>query len=308
MNHRYVLNPIFIVGLLVVMLNDFALKDIYHNWWTGKLSDFAGMLILPLLIRWLFRVKDHHAIAIAVLSFIFWKSPYSQFLIDVFYFDRVVDYSDFMAFAVLPLSYYVLKHIDEITFTINRVEVRRALVVTLGLATILSTTAWSDDDMGEFEPEPLSSCCALDPINARVGNGRVYIPTMFTPDGNGLNDIFQISADSNILRIDTFVITDVLQGDTVFYRWNIQDMEPSYGFSGRVAGRVRTTLYDYRVKVTSTDDVSTWLSGNVCAVACRDSIVYGVPRFSSCAFPIQYDPATGYDENIDSQEMLDCIR
>jgi len=40
-----VLNSYFVIGLIVLILNDFYLKYEYGNFVTGKLSDFAGLLI-----------------------------------------------------------------------------------------------------------------------------------------------------------------------------------------------------------------------------------------------------------------------
>ena len=44
-----ILNPYFIIGLSVLLLNDFYLKAAYGNFVTGKLSDFAG---LPIFSCW----------------------------------------------------------------------------------------------------------------------------------------------------------------------------------------------------------------------------------------------------------------
>jgi hypothetical protein len=48
-----IFNPYFIGGLSVLMLNDFYLKHEYGNYLTGKLSDFAGLLIFPMFVTFL---------------------------------------------------------------------------------------------------------------------------------------------------------------------------------------------------------------------------------------------------------------
>jgi hypothetical protein len=45
-----IFNPYFIGGLSILILNDWYLKQEYANYLTGKLSDFAGLLIFPLFI------------------------------------------------------------------------------------------------------------------------------------------------------------------------------------------------------------------------------------------------------------------
>lgn len=58
-------NPVFISSLLLLLLNDFVFKPVYHNWLTGKLSDFCGLIAaaalsvprqvsqLPIIHNWL---------------------------------------------------------------------------------------------------------------------------------------------------------------------------------------------------------------------------------------------------------------
>ncbi len=43
-------HPVNIAALGVLILNDRVLKSAYPSWWTGKLSDCAGLVIFPLLL------------------------------------------------------------------------------------------------------------------------------------------------------------------------------------------------------------------------------------------------------------------
>ncbi len=101
----------FLIGLLLLLLNDFVFKEQFHNGFTGKLSDFAGLFVFPLFWTAFFpRRKLFVFISTAVL-FVFWKSVYSQFLIEgwnslrFFGIERTVDYSDLWALLILPLAY-----------------------------------------------------------------------------------------------------------------------------------------------------------------------------------------------------------
>ncbi|MDO6432910.1 hypothetical protein Q4E93_20040 [Flavitalea sp. BT771] len=117
-NKHLLLNWAFLPCLLVLALNDHYLKAAYPGWLTGKLSDFAGLLIFPLFLAYLF---PHRASAMPWLTglfFIFWKSPLSTPCIDTYNtfapigITRTVDYSDLLALAVLPLSSHLIRHID----------------------------------------------------------------------------------------------------------------------------------------------------------------------------------------------------
>lgn len=43
-------HPVSVVALVVLLLNDHVLKRAYGTWWTGKLSDVAGLVLAPALL------------------------------------------------------------------------------------------------------------------------------------------------------------------------------------------------------------------------------------------------------------------
>ena len=118
-NIHLVFNRIFIAGLLILALNDHYLKQQYGNWLTGKLSDFAGLLIFPMFLQFLFPQLSKWSVIITGLFFIFWKLPVSENFIQFYNkiafisISRTVDYSDFIALCVLPLSWYLIQRIDQ---------------------------------------------------------------------------------------------------------------------------------------------------------------------------------------------------
>ncbi len=119
-NKHLLQNPIFIVGLFLLVLNDHFLKSYYHNWFTGKLSDFVGVLIFPMFLTYLLPLKPKYIISIIGLFFIFWKSPFSENFIQfcnqisLFPISRTVDYSDLIALSVLPISYRIILNINNL--------------------------------------------------------------------------------------------------------------------------------------------------------------------------------------------------
>jgi hypothetical protein len=117
-NQNLLFNWVFLVGILLLALNDHFLKWQCSNWLTGKLSDFIGLLILPMFVLFIFPRLKKYAIVLCGLFFIFWKLPISENFI-TFYnkfaiipITRVVDYTDLIALFVLPISYVLLKNID----------------------------------------------------------------------------------------------------------------------------------------------------------------------------------------------------
>ncbi len=102
--------PWFIGGLVVLFLNDFILKDLFSNWFTGKLSDFAGLFVFALFWIALFPKYRKLVLACIALAFVFWKSAYAQGFIDFwneyapFTIARVVDSTDLLALSALPIA------------------------------------------------------------------------------------------------------------------------------------------------------------------------------------------------------------
>ncbi len=52
-----ILSPLWIFALGVLIFNDHFLKAAWGNVLTGKLSDFAGLFLAPVLLAFILRVK-----------------------------------------------------------------------------------------------------------------------------------------------------------------------------------------------------------------------------------------------------------
>ncbi len=103
-------SPLFLTGVSLLLLNDFVLKELWSNEWTGKLSDFSGLFVFALFWIALFPKRQRLILWSIAIGFIFWKSSFSQPLIDAWnhldllHISRTVDYSDLPALVVLPLA------------------------------------------------------------------------------------------------------------------------------------------------------------------------------------------------------------
>jgi hypothetical protein len=100
----------FLVALFLLLANDLYLKAEYHNWLTGKLSDFAGLYVFVQFIAAISGIQIVRAAAASACLFVIWKSPASTPLIEFFNsilpvrIHRTVDYTDLAALLVLPLA------------------------------------------------------------------------------------------------------------------------------------------------------------------------------------------------------------
>lgn len=149
----YLLNYIFILGIILLFLNDHFFKWQFSNWVTGKLSDFIGLLIFPFFLTFLFPKMKKTNVLFTGAFFIFWKSPFSQGFIDFYNsitfieITRVVDYSDYITLLVLPFSYIFLRDVSFLNkFRIRNIRIHPTLVLFPSIIVFMATSPpyWHD--------------------------------------------------------------------------------------------------------------------------------------------------------------------
>lgn len=119
-NKILITNFVFLFGILLLFLNDQFFKFQFSNFLTGKISDVCGIIIFPLLLTYIFPKLKEYSIFLASLIFIFWKSEYSQSLIDFYNTispietSRVVDYTDLIALLFLPIPFYLIRNPEKL--------------------------------------------------------------------------------------------------------------------------------------------------------------------------------------------------
>lgn len=111
---------------MTLLFNDFYLKQTFSNALTGKISDFAGLIVFPIFIAYVFpNTKKWISIATAIL-FIIWKTPIVTPIIETINqilplkIQRVIDYSDYWALIVLPIAHKIINHDRKLTFNSSK--------------------------------------------------------------------------------------------------------------------------------------------------------------------------------------------
>ena len=144
-NKFLLLNYVFIVSIILLFINDHFLKLHFHNWFTGKFSDFLGMIIFPLFLAYIFPKLRTFSVFVSFVLFIFWKSPFSEGFID-FYNQispiavaRVVDYTDFIAFVFLVIPFLLIKY-DALLQPFKIRKISPALVLAPSVFVMMATS------------------------------------------------------------------------------------------------------------------------------------------------------------------------
>jgi hypothetical protein len=115
---RALLHPVWIGAVTLLVLNDHLFKaSELSGWWTGKASDFAGLLIAPALLATLCRVRTHRGFALSSLAVAIVFSTINlipvfahtwDLLLTPFWgFHTTVDPTDLLALPMLALGWWV---------------------------------------------------------------------------------------------------------------------------------------------------------------------------------------------------------
>ena len=140
---QLLLHPFFLCSLVLLLVNDLYLKYEFHNWFTGKLSDFAGLLVFATFLIVFFPFRKKMTLVACALFFCWWKSSLSNSFIWLLndnlslLLQRVVDYTDFFALLVLPFVYKLKEPVYPVSFT------RSLAVYAVGIISFFSFCATS---------------------------------------------------------------------------------------------------------------------------------------------------------------------
>jgi gliding motility-associated-like protein len=94
----------------------------------------------------------------------------------------------------------------------------------------------------------------------------VYIPNIFSPNGDDLNDYFTLFTDSDLKEI-TLMEIYTRWGELVFRKTHFQPNDPKQGWDGKFSGDdLNPGVYVYRIEILYGDDLKDNLAGDVTIV------------------------------------------
>ena len=152
---------------------------------------------------------------------------------------------------------------------------------------------------------PLDGCCNTPAINAMVGNGHVYVPNVFTPNADGINDVLVIYGDQNIKLIRSFRVSDK-EGASVFYSENTMLNDFIYTWDGTVNNQYKNGVYSIVMEVEALDGTIATLQGKVCNYRCLDMEGEDLISGEGCQFPVQGEDGI-YNPDIPTFESSGCF-
>lgn len=111
-------------------------------------------------------------------------------------------------------------------------------------------------------------CSASDTVSFRVvcvQAEQVYIPNAFSPDGDGVNDVFMVRG-KGLSRVKSFRVFNRF-GQVVFEKQNFAPNDPAHGWNGKINGvPASPDVYVYVAELLCTGGASYFEKGNVTLV------------------------------------------
>jgi len=185
---RWLAHPVSLLAVGILLLNDHVLKDAYGTWWTGKLSDVAGLVFAPALLAVALTAlaprldrRRAAAISIAAIGVIFtwvkltalgaatasaaWSAIAGPSVV-------LRDPTDLLTLPALALAWYTWRRTAARPAPSSATRRKLATAVVLPIA-LLATVASSQDWLGQAE-------------GVVVADGQLYV--YLTYDYSGRTD------------------------------------------------------------------------------------------------------------------------
>ena len=115
-----------------------------------------------------------------------------------------------------------------------------------------------------LEAYDIRGCVATDQIAFQVVRNRdVYIPNVFSPNGDGLNDFFTLYSDADVTEITVMEIYS-RWGELVYRKEGFPPNDETIGWDGTFDGdHLNPGVYVYRISVIYGDDFTKDFAGDV---------------------------------------------
>jgi len=157
----------------------------------------------------------------------------------------------------------------------------------------------------------VKKCCEIPPLQGVVGAGRVYVPNIFTPNEDGINDQIGVFANYSIETIESFVIKDK-NGKIYFTAEDAQPNDFNYFWKGKDAdGKSLAGIFEFELIVLSTDNERATFTGEFCSCDCgREGSNCSFSKIGdnllNCKFGSQHNGEGSFDKFLATGEN-DCF-
>jgi hypothetical protein len=181
------------------------------------------------------------------------------------------------------------------------------IISLLLLAIICSAQTCSSQDEPNVVSKEYESCCGTKPVEFTSGKAYAYVPNVFTPNGDNVNDVFMPYVNEEVLEVRAFTILSAA-GDTILFQrpsFNYKDIK-EYAWNGiRSDGSRYTGIFNYKMQILNSERVLKIVEGQACVIQCgTDAKVF--KSKDGCFYPAQAGKNGILDKSISIAEK-DCF-
>lgn len=137
-------------------------------------------------------------------------------------------------------------------------------------------------------PENYDSCCGSESVEFTLGDGYVFVPNVFTPNGDGINDVFLPFINDKITSVTDFSVISEANSSVLFSLSNVDVSAPlTNSWDGfKPNGSAYKGLFSYEFTVQNNTGQTMVISGHACCIVCGpDADIF--ETMEGCFYPIQ---------------------
>lgn len=136
-------------------------------------------------------------------------------------------------------------------------------------------------------PFTYSDCCTIQPYEYSIDNAKLYMPNVFSPNFDGINDILMPFTNDSVTSIDNFEIRDAFNNQLLYFKNmcipnNVEDGWSAILPDGTLfVGKVK---FSFQAKTITSKMIP--VEGVACAIRCEPDSK-SLQTNKNCHFPDQ---------------------